>query len=401
MRRTITALYLIKFSKWFMLTMPVVALFYAENGLSSSDLFLLQAAYSLTIALMEIPLGYLADLMGRRQTLIGGTLLGTAGFAVYASSYGFAGFLCAEILLGIGQSLISGADSALLFDTLCENGRGHEFLKHEGRITSIGNYAETLAAAVGGLVASLLALRSVYMAQVLIMAVGIPAAIMLREPNVARPPRRSITQSMRNIVSITQYSLYRNPHLGSAIILSSVIGMATLAMAWVAQTYFVCHHFSAFTVTALWVALNFTVATSSLFPQNMTDRFGTKRIMLFITAGIPIGYLAMAALPPVAAVSSLFLFYVIRGLATPILKNYVNTYCLPEYRATVLSVRSLVIRLGFAAFGPMIGYLSDSCGMSAALACGFAVLSVLALSSAVWFFRVRKPGMSIIAYLRT
>lgn len=383
-----------------MLTMPVVALFYAENGLSSSDLFLLQAAYSLTIALMEIPLGYLADLMGRRQTLIGGTVLGTAGFAIYASSYGFAGFLCAEILLGIGQSLISGADSALLFDCLRENGREDEFLKHEGRITSIGNYAETLAAAAGGLVASLLALRGVYMAQVLIMAVGIPAAFMLREPAGIRPPRRSISKSLRDIADITHYSLYRNPLLGSAIMLSSVIGMATLAMAWVAQTYFVHHQFSAFTVTVLWVGLNFTVATSSLFPQNVSDRWGTKRLLLVIICGIPLGYLAMALLPPVAALSCLFFFYMVRGFATPVLKNYVNMHCLAQYRATVLSVRSLVIRLGFAAFGPMIGYVSDGYSLSAALACGFAVLSVLVLSSAVWFFRVRKPGLGILAYLR-
>lgn len=384
-----------------MLTMPVVALFYAENGLTASDLFLLQASYSLTIALMEIPLGYLADQMGRRQTLIGGTVLGTAGFAVYAYSYGFSGFLCAEILLGIGQSLISGADSAMLYDCLKENGREQEFLKHEGRITSIGNYAETLAAAAGGLVASLLAVRSVYLAQVLIMAAGIPAAILLREPKGEKPPRRSIAKSLRNIAEITHYSLYSNPLLGSAIMLSSVVGMATLAMAWIAQSYFVYHHFSAFTVTALWVGLNFTVATSSLFPQNISSGIGAKRTLLAIIAGIPLGYLFLAVLPVAAGISSLFVFYILRGVATPILKNYVNNHCLAEYRATVLSVRSLVIRLAFAAFGPIIGFMTGSFGMSAALAAGSAIISIFTLASALWFFRVRKPGLSIVAYLRS
>lgn len=39
-------LYPIKLSKWFMLTMPIVALYYTENGLDSFDIFSLQAVCS-------------------------------------------------------------------------------------------------------------------------------------------------------------------------------------------------------------------------------------------------------------------------------------------------------------------------------------------------------------------
>ena len=50
----IIRLYIIKLSKWLMLTMPIVFLFYKENGLATQDLFLLKAIYSFAIVVFEV-----------------------------------------------------------------------------------------------------------------------------------------------------------------------------------------------------------------------------------------------------------------------------------------------------------------------------------------------------------
>lgn len=62
-----------------------------------------------------------------------GSILGTVGFAIYAVSSGFIVFLIAEVILGIGQSFISGADSALMYDSLKADHRENEYVKYEGR----------------------------------------------------------------------------------------------------------------------------------------------------------------------------------------------------------------------------------------------------------------------------
>ena len=90
-------LYLIKLSKWFMLFMPVVALFYTENGLDEFDIYLLQAVYSISVAFLEIPSGYMADIIGRRTSLIIGSILGTLGFVVLSMSHSLPGFLAAAV----------------------------------------------------------------------------------------------------------------------------------------------------------------------------------------------------------------------------------------------------------------------------------------------------------------
>jgi len=147
----ISRLYLIKIAKWFMLYMPIVVPFYESNGLSMKDIMILQAVYSIAIVVLEVPSGYLADVIGRKKTLIIGAVFGILGFTTYNFSFGFMGFLVAEIILGIGQSCISGADSAMLYDSLLDRGEEKKYTRFEGRITAMGNVAEALAGIVGGL----------------------------------------------------------------------------------------------------------------------------------------------------------------------------------------------------------------------------------------------------------
>ena len=61
MRRNLIALYLIKLSKWFSLVMPIIVLFYEEQGLGLHEVFVLKSVYSVAAVTLEIPSGYLAD----------------------------------------------------------------------------------------------------------------------------------------------------------------------------------------------------------------------------------------------------------------------------------------------------------------------------------------------------
>ena len=124
-RQNIISLYLVKISKWFTLIMPIIVLFYEENGLGLKEILLLKSVYSIVSVSLDIPTGYLADAWGRRNCLISGCLIAFGGFVCYSFSDTFYAFLLAEILLGTGQSLVSGADSALFirYDDKIQPGR--------------------------------------------------------------------------------------------------------------------------------------------------------------------------------------------------------------------------------------------------------------------------------------
>ncbi|MCP4343140.1 MAG: MFS transporter [Desulfobulbaceae bacterium] len=356
--------------------MPIVALFYNENGLDDFDIFLLQAIYSVSVAIMEIPSGYMADVVGRKKTLILGSIMGTFGYLIYSVSNSFSGFLAAEIILGIGGSFISGADSAMLFDSLAATKRQHRYLQFEGRITSLGNFAETAAAVCGGLIAALLSYRAVYLSQAMIAALAVPAALLLLEPprdaHIARP-------GLQHILSVCKNSILTNRKLSSAIFLSSTTGIATLCMAWCSQIYFVANGFTEVSITPLWVSLNLTVAIVAAFASAAMKILGKKVSFLLIIFYLPATYIFLGWLPLIPALVCLFLFYAVRGYATPMLKDLINQYCSSSTRATVLSIRSLVIRLGFALLGPSIGLVSDGSTLSFALILSGILLLILAM----------------------
>ena len=376
-------LYLIKLSKWLMLIMPVVVLFYHDNGLDTYQVYLLQAGYSLSVALLEIPSGYVADIIGRRTSLIWGSIFGTAGFAVLSLSHGFSGFLCAEIILGIGGSLISGADSALLYDSLAATSRQHYYLRYEGRITALGNLGETCAAIIGGLLAAWLGYRSVYFAQTMIAAMGIPASLLLIEP----VRKKLLSQpSLGEIIRISTQALVHDKNLSSVIFSGAVAGTATLCMAWTAQIYFVENGFSEKEITPRWVALNLTVATVSAIAAQVVVRLTPRRAVL-IAAALPAGFVLIGLLPLLPALAVLFLFYLIRGYTTPMYRDLINRNCDGSIRATVLSIRSLLIRFAFSLAGPLIGFLAGRSTLDSALVVFGVILGSGSVLSSIFLFR--------------
>lgn len=347
-----------------MLIMPVVALFYNDNGLTSFDIFLLQAIYSISVALLEIPSGYMADIVGRKKSLILGSILGTLGYVIYSFSTTFSGFLSAEIILGLGGSLISGADSALLFDSLAATRMQHRYLQFEGRITSLGHFAETGAAICGGVIAVFFSYRAVYISQAAIAALAIPASMLLLEPGRDKHHGRP---GLSHILAVCRNAIFTNRQLSSSIYLSSVTGVATLCMAWTAQIYFVTRGFDEITITPLWVTLNLTVAVVAAVTAKAVKILGNRIALLLIILYIPLTYILLGTLPLVPALLSLYLFYSVRGYATPLLKDLINQNCESSVRATVLSIRNLFIRFGFALLGPSIGWMSNNYSLSSGL----------------------------------
>ncbi len=75
MRSNIHKLYVIKVAKWFMLTMPILMIYYKDHGFTDTQAFQLKAFYSISIVVFELPSGYFADVFGRKLTLIIGAVL--------------------------------------------------------------------------------------------------------------------------------------------------------------------------------------------------------------------------------------------------------------------------------------------------------------------------------------
>jgi MFS family permease len=371
--KNIPRLYLIKISKWFNMVMPVVVLFYQDNGMGMHEIFVLKAIYSVAIVVMEIPSGWMADVWGRKKTLILGSLLGSAGFLTYSFSYGFWAFVVAEIILGVGHSFVSGADSAMLFDSLKAQNKTQRYTREEGRITSAGNFAEAIAGIAGGFLAAV-SLRTPFYFQFVVASLAIPAALTMIEPKVHAAEH---IHSVRKIIQNIRNTFTTNQNLRISILLSAVTGTATLTFAWFVQPFFKAINLPVEMFGIFWTALNLSVGISSVFAHKVEIFLGRSRSILLVIVLLSAGYFLTGISISYWGLAFLFMFYIIRGIATPIFKNYINQYTESEVRATMLSVRNFIIRIAFAGIGPLLGWITDNVSLNKAflLAGGIYLLS--------------------------
>lgn len=349
-KHNIIKLHILKGISWFMLSMPIIVIFFQDHGLSLAQIMQLQAAYSLSVAIFEIPSGYIADLFGRKKTIVLSTLFSFFGFLIFSFFSGFNEFIIAEICVGIGGSLMSGSDTALMYDTLIEENEQKTYTKVEGKNYAIGNFSESIAGVVGGLLAVNHLYLPVYL-QTIILFFSIPISLSLIEPKV----NKKLALSFQSIKNVLYFSLIKNLKLKWLIIFSSFMGVATLSIAWLAQPFFQEINIPILYFGLLWALLNLTAGLLSF----NSHKFNSKNNIFKYSIIMIVSFILLSIYQSLVGLIFIFIIYAVRGLVTPLLKNLININISSEKRATILSIRSFIIRISFASIAPFLGFIAD------------------------------------------
>jgi len=231
---------------------------------------------------------------------------------------------------------------------------------------------------------------------VLISAIAVPAAILLKEPHCSNT---RIALGWRQIFNVVKYCIKKQVLFWN-ILYSSFVGVSTLTMAWFVQPWFIMNTVPSSYFGILWTLLNLTVGIASLFAYKIENNFGEKKVHLFFNFFIIIGFLMLGWLSFWPGIILLFIFYVVRGIATPILKNNINQFTPSNIRATVLSIRNFFIRIVFSITGPILGYLTDKLSLKYSLTIGGIILGFVITISFIFFLKniYSKPTKEVFEY---
>lgn len=126
---------------------PVLAVLFLDLGLTATEYTLLNVAWAAASLLSDIPAGVLADRFGRKPLLVasGFCMVLEMSLLLAAPLHGgmvlFLFCLANRLLSGLSEGLASGADEALVYDSLAERGREgqwHQVLEQVTRWQSVG-----------------------------------------------------------------------------------------------------------------------------------------------------------------------------------------------------------------------------------------------------------------------
>ncbi len=358
--------------------LPVYVLYFRHYRIDLFQIALLAAVFEASILLFEIPTGVVADVFGRRISIVLSAVLSVLSGAVFVFFPFLAGFIAAEIVGGLGETLRSGALEAWLVDSLKHEGREAE-QKHafaQGtRFKSAGNLCGLI---LGGYVASL-DMRLVWVPfTVVFLGLCLFLILVMREDY--RPAGSTGGKTTVRLFETVRQSMrvLRSQTLILALVLLALFSefsFEAISQFW--QVHF-DEGLSIPTGYFGWILAAASVLTI-LFVGKVTRlslRFKGEVSALIILESFFFLSLLFIALTtsPLLAVILFVLLQTFVSFAEPIFLDVYNRHIPSEQRATLLSFRSLVGSGGEVLAALCIGVAAQKFGLRITFGLGSAVL---------------------------
>ncbi|WP_456275203.1 MFS transporter [Bacillus sp. AK128] len=132
---------------------PVLTLFYTERGLSASQILIVLMFWSGAVLIGEVPTGVFADRFGAKISFLTGTLLKILSLVLLLFAYEPWMFFLYSFINGFSVTFFSGADEALIYDSLKESGHENQMDQAMGHIQAAGFISMVFAVLFGAYLA--------------------------------------------------------------------------------------------------------------------------------------------------------------------------------------------------------------------------------------------------------
>ncbi len=358
--------------------LPVYVLYFRHYQINLFQIALLAAVFEASILLLEIPTGLVADMFGRRISVILSAAVSVLSGAIFILFPFLAGFIVAEIVAGLGETLRSGALEAWLVDSLKHEGREdrqkHAFAQGT-RFKTTGNLCGLI---LGGYLASL-NMRLVWVPFTVIF-LGLCLFLVLRMKEHYRPEKTnrsaasvSMTETIRQSVRVLRSQTLILGLLLLAIF--SEFSFETISQYW--QVHF-GENLLIPTAYFGWILAAASVLTILLVGKvaRLSERLRRDVTFLVVLEAVLLASLLFISLTvsPVWAVMFFILLQASVNFKEPILLDVFNRHIPSEQRATLLSFKSLVGSGGEVLAGLCIGVVAQRFGLRITFGLGSAGL---------------------------
>jgi MFS family permease len=360
--KDILLLYIFSFFKNMLFFGAVAVPFYLHRiGLDYTGMFILEAIFSLSMIVFEIPTGVVADRWGRKISLFLGSCFFGAGFLLFGIFTPYYMLIIAEIICALGMTLLSGADRAIVYEILKDAGRTHKAGTVMARYDAAGTAGMLIGFPAGslftgsGIVPYNSALGIVFIATAAAVFTGGLIVLFVKEGPFEKSTKNPMKQGLDGFLNILKI-----PDLRLFSFNYAFISSLTFFMFWFYQSLLMANNVPVSYMGIVASALNLTAMILLLFTPMAEKSIGIKNT-LFLSSIIPgVLYLLLSFISgPVMAFIAIFGITNMKIFRAPLLNALMNEMIESTDRATVLSGVSMIERISTTILYPLAGILSD------------------------------------------
>ncbi len=332
----------------FILFMPVAYLLFRDLGMNQFQIGLIQFVFAVTMLLFEVPTGYFADRVSRKISNASGDIFLAVAVLIYFFATGFWHAVMAEVIFGIGLSLTSGADTALL-KAHCEK-RKLPYFAIAARMQSINFVMMGLGAIAGGVMGAH-NIRWPFVAQAIVFLFSGMLAFQIKN---AGKRRESNIHPVRDVMQIVKYCLRGHPQLAWRIALSAGLMASTFLMVWFMTPTFLKAGIEIKLHGLLFAAISIAAIAGSEFIARKKTIQMTTPFLISAIAYIILGWKISLA----TVLIFLFTSFA-RGINTARTKPYIQEVVPEDIQATAISVFGMVYKLASSSLGLLVNYIGN------------------------------------------
>lgn len=332
-------------------------LFLTFKGFSFTEIMFISTITGICSVLLEIPSGMIADKIGYKKCINFGLLITIMGNVTIILAGNFIYIFFYSILTAIGSSAISGADYALLYESLKKMGRAEQFKEIIRKIKSNKMYFTAVITIFSGVLYKTNEyLPFVCTTMICVLALGV--SMMFTDVEKTEKEELKLTEYFELSVSAVKSNkrlqwlfvagaLFGVLFLNQNILLQQYMNDIGLNVALFGVVFFIYNLITAFISKR-------SGKLEKIFGENTKCAFTLLIVICFIAAGILRSYIGIALLA---------LCRISIATINPIMDAEVNEQINSAYRATLLSFYNAFSTVADSIASPIIGTTIEKSGI--------------------------------------
>ena len=369
--------YLFTFTNSLNVTHGIWMLYLASKGMSLFQIGILEGIYHVTSLLMETPTGAIADIFGRKTSRLIGVIMAIVASIVMVFADSFAMFALGFVITALAYNFESGANEALVYDSLLLEGKESGYMKIAGRTEVVFQATGIVALVLGGIVGNIEYVLVYYVA-IGISVVSLGVGLFFTEPKAAHEHVKvKLVPAMKKQYIDSFHAIRHNSRLLYLIVFTAVMFACVTLSFFYMQLAWKDNLLSTLQIGVYLAASALAAALGAFFAARIEKKLGETFILraapIVVAASIILLFFTKFALIPFCIMNF------VEALIFVATRDYINKTIPSDKRATILSFESLMFSLVMIMTFPLFGFISDSVGMRYAFVMLGGLMMVMAI----------------------
>lgn len=371
----------------------IFMLFLSQKGLNLAQIGLYQMLVQISMFVFEIPTGYIGDRFGKVKSLQIGTLLLILHCIVLIFTKNYVLLVFSGVIEGIGYTFRSGSDSALLYELLKKNHEEHGYLKINANLQAIQSILMGGSISLGAIMVTH-SWNSVYYITALFLGVSLVFLAMVTEPEEAL--KNEVKREGNILKKLKGTILY--PHV--IVFMIYIIGFSCFD--GISGSYYnfnqIIFREKEISVSFIGIFFSITYFANSIaysFTGYISKWMSSKKMIvtMLILQGILFIGLVFVNNKIVFIILS-FCCCLIPEVIYILADSIIQVHIASSYRATILSIVSMIVSLVSAVAYSLIGVIMDHTNVNCfMLILGTMILGILCCFEVVYFYDKKGTAM--------